>query len=107
MSDDELEAILEELKRLCDESMARRAEELLNSLDRGQQIEFGESTVVLLGFEGNVDVAWDVPSPRPDVLLRPLFQRMTRAVSEADPYAPGYSVATYRRVGQFTYERVA
>jgi hypothetical protein len=106
MSDDdeELDRLLAELRRRCDEQTAERARQMLDSMDEIQPVEIGDQHVVLLGFEGNVDAVWAVVN-RPDTLLRPLPQRPSVAKVDLDPVAVSMPVATYRREGEFTYRR--
>lgn len=104
--DDELERLLAELTRLCDEATARQAQEMFDRIDEeAQPVEVGPDQVVLLGYEGQVDCVWSVPS-RPEVLLRPLRQPMREMLDiHADPLRPTYRTAEYRRIGEFTYQR--
>jgi len=102
MDDDDLERMLAELRAMCDASFNARAEDILARIDEDQPVEVGDQGVVLLGYEGNVDAVWQVRT-RPDVLLRPLRQRVTLA--EPGPIWPPMPVAKYRRVGEFTYQR--
>jgi hypothetical protein len=106
MEDEEFERVVAELERRCNAGIAARAKELLASIDEAQPIEVGDQHCILLGFEGNVDAVWAVPDPRPDVLLRPLQERLTASVEPLADYR-GPRVALYQRVGEFTYQRDA
>lgn len=107
MGDDEIEEMLAELRAMCDAATSARAEEILSRLDEAPAIEMGETTCILLGYDGQVDVAWDVPDPRPLTLLRPLALPTRRyLIDEDNPVVPLLRTARYDRVGEFTYRRV-
>lgn len=103
MDDERFDELMAELERMCAASERERARQIIAGLGEAPPVEMTDATVVLLGYEGQVDVAWDVPPPRPETLRRPLQHRVRDMLDPDDP--PEFPVATYRRVGDFTYRR--
>lgn len=103
--DEELERLLADLEEWCRRSYNEKADEILARIDEVEAQEIADGQVILLGLEGQVDGVWSVPEPLPFVLRRPIQERLTALPYDGDPTVPSMRTATYRRVGQFTYQR--
>lgn len=105
--DDWIERALEALGRGCIERNNQRAEEILReSWNQASPMAVPDDGVILLGFEEQVDVVWNVPKQRPPMLLRPLpVPRRQMLATDVDPIDVAIPSARYDRVGEFTYRR--
>lgn len=85
---------------------------LTDAIDDHPTIPSGDETVVLLGYEGQIDAVWHV-NHRPDQLLRALPVRPPEvwemwALNDAAIIQPlNTPIARYRRVSDGLYERRA
>lgn len=103
--EDDIQQLRDELRALSQALVDVDFADIAARVDEHQTIPVGDQACVLLGFEGQIDVVYRVPRPRPPVLRRAIQPKQRWANFDESPIGASFRVAEYERVGEFTYRR--